>query len=59
MYTYMDVLSEINLIIGDAIQANKCLTLAKIKGCRVRDWIVGKRGIRISRILYSTCVNED
>ena len=26
--------------------------------CQVRDWIVGKWGIRISRILYSTCVNE-
>ena len=42
------------ILIGDAIQANKCLVLAEIKGCQVKDWIGEKRSIRISRILYST-----
>jgi len=44
------------LIVNPAIQANQCQVLAEIKGCQVRDWIVGKWGIRISRILYCTCV---
>ena len=28
-------------VIGDVKQANQCLVLAEIKGCQVRDWIVG------------------
>ena len=31
------------ILIGDAIQAYPCVVLADIKGCQVRDWIVGKR----------------
>ena len=46
------------VLIGDDIQTNQCLVLAEIKGCQVRDWIVGKWGTRISRMLYSTLVNE-
>ena len=30
------------VLIGDDIQTNQCLVLAEIKGCQVRDWIVGK-----------------
>ena len=30
---------------------------AKMKGCQVRDWIVGERDMSFSRILYMTCVN--
>ena len=30
------------ILISDAIQANQCLVLAEIKGCQVRDWLVGK-----------------
>ena len=43
-------------LIADAIQTNEYLILAEIKGCKIRDWIVGKLGIRISRILYSIYV---
>ena len=25
---------------------------------KVRDWIVGKLGIKLSQMLYSTCMNE-
>ena len=39
--------TEIILIV-DAILANQCLVLAEIKGCQIRDWIVGKLGVRIS-----------
>ena len=47
------------ILIGDAIQANQFLVLAEIKGCQVRDWIIGKNGIRMSRLVqHSTCVNE-
>jgi len=31
-----------DILIGEAIQENQCLVLAKINGCQVRDWIVGK-----------------
>ena len=44
--------------IGDMIQVSQCLVLAEIMGCQVRDWTVGKWGIRILRILYNTCVDE-
>ena len=30
------------ILIGGTNQANQCLVLAEIKGCQVRDWIVGK-----------------
>ena len=40
------------ILFGEAIQANQSLVPAAIKGCQVRYWIVGKLGIRISRILY-------
>ena len=36
---------------GDTIEANQCLVLREIKGCQVRDGIVGKWGDRISCIL--------
>ena len=45
------------ILIGDAFQVNQCLVLTEIKGCHVSDWIVGKLGIRISRILYRTYAN--
>jgi len=45
---------------GDVIQQTSvcCLVLAEIKGCQVRDLIVGKWGTRISQILYGTYANE-
>ena len=46
------------ILIGDAIQTDQCLGLTETKGCQVRIWIVGKLSNRISRILYSTCVDE-
>ena len=30
---------------------------AEMKGCQVRDWIVGEKELRISRISYTACVN--
>ena len=38
---------------------NRPLIEAKMKGCHVRDWIVGKRDVSFSRILYMTCVDGD
>ena len=38
---------------------NRPLIEAKIKGCQVRDWIVGERDMSFSRITYMTCVNGD
>ena len=35
---------------------NRPLIEAKMKGCQVRDWIVGERNMSFSRILYMTCV---
>ena len=32
---------------------------AKMKGCQVRDWVVGERDMSFSRIVYMTCLNED
>ncbi len=46
------------ILFGDAIQATQCLVLAELKVCLITDCIVGKLSIRISRILYSTCVND-
>ena len=36
---------------------NRPLFKAKIKGCQVREWIVGERDMSCSRILYMTCVD--
>ena len=36
---------------------NRRLIEANMKGCHVRDWIVGERDMLFSRILYMTCVN--
>jgi len=36
---------------------NRPLTEAKMKGCQVREWIVGERDMPYSRILYIICVN--
>ena len=30
-----------------------------MKGCQVRDWIVGEIDMSFSRILYMTCVDGD
>ena len=38
---------------------NRLLIEAKMKGCQVRDWIVGERDMSFSRILYITCVDGD
>ena len=38
---------------------NRPLIEAKMKGCQVRDWIVGERDMSFSRILYMTCVDGD
>ena len=38
---------------------NRPLIEAKMKGCQVRDWIVGERDMLLSRILYMTSVNGD
>ena len=38
---------------------NRPLIEAKMKGCQVRDWIVGERHMSFSRILYMTCVDGD
>ena len=38
---------------------NRPLIEAKMKGWRVRDWIVGERDMSFSRILYMTCVDGD
>ena len=46
------------ILIGEAIQAYKCLVLEEIKGCQVIYCIVGKRVNIISRFLYSTCANN-
>ena len=46
------------IVFGEAIQENECLVLAAIKGCEDRDWIAGKWGIRISRILYNVYVKK-
>ena len=35
---------------------NRPLIEAKMKGCQVREWIVGERYMSFSRILYMTCV---
>ena len=35
---------------------NRRLVGTEMKGCYVRDWIVEERDMRISRILYITCV---
>ena len=32
---------------------------ANMKGCQVRDWIVGERDVSFSQILYMTCVDGD
>ena len=36
---------------------NRPLIEAKIKGCQVRESIVGERDMSFSRILYMTCVD--
>ena len=36
---------------------NRPLIVAEIEGCQVIYWIVGKRDMSFSRILYLTCVN--
>ena len=36
------------------LEANRQLIGAKMKGCQVRDWIVGESDMRISRIVYIT-----
>ena len=46
------------ILIDGAIEVNQSMILAELIGCRVRDWIVEKIVIIISRILCSTCVNE-
>ena len=38
---------------------NRPLIEGKMKGCQVRDWIVGERDKSSSRILYMTCVDGD
>ena len=30
-----------------------------MKGCQVRDWIVGERDLSISKSVYMTCVDGD
>ena len=34
---------------------NRPVIAAKMKGCQVRDCIVGERDMSLSRILYMTC----
>ena len=36
---------------------NRRLIEAKMKGCQVRDWIIGERDMSFSLILYMPCVN--
>ena len=36
---------------------NRPLIEAKMKGCQVREWIVGEKHMSFSRILYMICVN--
>jgi len=36
---------------------NRPLIEAKMKGCQVREWIVGEKDMSFSRILYMICVN--
>ena len=36
---------------------NRPLIEAKMKGCQVREWIVGEKHMSFSRILYMVCVN--
>ena len=36
---------------------NRRLLEATMKGCQVRDLIVGERDMQFSRIVYMTCVN--
>ena len=38
---------------------NRPLFEAKMKGCQVREWIVGERDTSFSRILYMKCVDEE
>ena len=38
---------------------NRPLIEAKMKGCHVRDWIVGEKDMSLSQILYMTCVDGD
>ena len=38
---------------------NRPLFEAKMKGCQVRDWIVGERDMSFSQIVYMTCVDGD
>ena len=39
------------------IIGNRPLIEAKMKGCQVREWIVGEKHMSFSRILYMICVN--
>ena len=41
------------------INGNRPLIEAKMKGCQVRDWIVGEIDRSFSRILYMICVDGD
>ena len=36
---------------------NRPLIEAKMKGCQVREWIVGEKHMSFSRMLYMICVN--
>ena len=38
---------------------NRPLIEAKMKGCQVREWIVGERDMSFSRILDMTCVDGE
>ena len=38
---------------------NRSLIETKMKGCQVREWIVGERDTSFSRILYVICVDGD
>ena len=46
------------ILISDVFQKNQCLVLAEIKVCQDVDCIVGKRGVRMSQIMYNMCGNE-
>ena len=37
--------------------SNRRLIDTQMKGCQVRDWIVGERDMSLSRILYTARVN--
>ena len=45
------------ILIGDVNTTDQCLILAGMKGCQIRDWIVGKLSNTMSRILHKTCMN--